>query len=128
MDVGLLRYIYNKKGLFEGLDSTDSPKPPQASGAAVAVAPPPPPVEEETHNTPPPPPQPGLGQIVLALLISFYSAWLSWSSNTLEGRDIFEKLIFAFLAFTFGTLYLFYFILFRESFLRLRVSDVVGNQ
>lgn len=127
MDVGLILHMYKTKTLFEGLDGGDSTKPPQTTDVAPSptatvapastVA-----VDEEKMDVDDATRQPGLGQVILALLISFYSAWLSWSSNTMEGRDTFEKIIFAFLAFTFGTLYLFYFVLFRESFLRLKVG------
>jgi hypothetical protein len=50
---------------------------------------------------------------LLMLLINSYAAYLSWECNTNKGYPLALKVVFAFFAFIFGTMYLLYYILFR---------------
>ncbi len=49
----------------------------------------------------------------IMLLINCYAAYLSWECNSANNYPIGLKLIFAFFAFMFGTVYILYYILFR---------------
>jgi len=50
---------------------------------------------------------------LLMLLINSYAAYLSWECNSGKEYPLVLKIVFSFFAFTFGSLYLLYYILFR---------------
>ena len=47
------------------------------------------------------------------LLINSYAAYLSWECNTNNNYPVLLKVLFAFFAFMFGSLYMLYYVLFR---------------
>lgn len=87
-------YIRHRKMKKEGFDGS-------ATSSSVPTAP----VSQHMSNT---------GSSLFALIIALIAMWLSWSSNTIEGRPFLEKCIWAFLAGIFGTIYILYWILIRE--------------
>lgn len=50
---------------------------------------------------------------LLMLIINSYAAYLSWECNSGKDYPLVLKVVFSFFAFTFGSLYLLYYILFR---------------
>jgi hypothetical protein len=50
---------------------------------------------------------------LLMLLINSYAAYLSWDCNTNNNYPLLLKVLFAFFAFMFGSLYMIYYVLFR---------------
>lgn len=55
-----------------------------------------------------------LALFVASLLIGLIGIYLSWSCNTLQGYNVFAKVVFAFFAWFFGLLYLIVYWLFRS--------------
>lgn len=55
---------------------------------------------------------------ILGVLIAATAAYLSWTCNTALGYSKIEKVVWAFGAGVFGTLYLIYFALFRHDYCR----------
>lgn len=51
---------------------------------------------------------------VISFLIGVFAAYLSWSCNTIQGYNIFPKIVFAFFAWIFGLFYLILYGLFRS--------------
>jgi len=50
---------------------------------------------------------------LLMIIINSYAAYLSWECNTLNNYPVNLKIIFSFLSFMFGSLYITYYMLFR---------------
>ena len=50
---------------------------------------------------------------ILMIVINSYAAYLSWECNTANNYPLNLKLIFSFLSFMFGSLYIMYYMLFR---------------
>lgn len=50
---------------------------------------------------------------IIGLMIAVLAAYLSWTCNTKLKYELFYKILFAFIAFNFGGLYLVYYALFR---------------
>ena len=55
----------------------------------------------------------GSSTFILMLLINSYAAYLSWECNTNNNYPLLLKVLFAFFAFMFGSLYIVYYILFK---------------
>jgi len=53
---------------------------------------------------------------IVSFIIMCFAAYLSWSCNTAMGLPILLKIIYGFLSFVFGTIYLIYYLLFRSDF------------
>lgn len=51
---------------------------------------------------------------LVSLVIGLFGAYLSWSCNTIQGYNVFLKIVFAFFAWFFGLLYLILYALFRS--------------
>lgn len=56
-----------------------------------------------------------IASMVIGLLIGIYAVYLSWSCNTAAGVSTGLKILFAFFAFLFGTLYLIFYLLVRAG-------------
>jgi len=54
-----------------------------------------------------------IGTFLLMLIINSYAAYLSWECNTRNNYPLSLKILFSFFAFSFGSLYILYYILFR---------------
>ena len=50
---------------------------------------------------------------VMMIIINSYAAYLSWECNTEKNYPLNLKILFSFLSFMFGSLYIMYYILFR---------------
>jgi len=50
---------------------------------------------------------------IVSLVLGAYAAYLSWTCNTKQGVSTATKVIFAYFAFMFGPIYLFYYFMFR---------------
>jgi hypothetical protein len=50
---------------------------------------------------------------IVMIVINSYAAYLSWECNTANNYPLNLKIIFSFLSFMFGSLYIVYYILFR---------------
>lgn len=55
-----------------------------------------------------------IAMFLLSLLIGLFGIYLSWSCNTIQGYNVFFKIVFAFFAWFFGLLYLLVYWLFRS--------------